>query len=223
MRSNVTWMLCALAACNEHRDAAMSADAKVAAPTTRKTCSPCASTADCDPGWECEHWDLFPTSSKDVCKTAAEHVSPEPECNVDCRMDSWRGCKDTGACGLVDGQCVPTNDADCAASTQCQYVGACTFIAAEARCGAASDADCATSSDCLAKGNCTVHDGVCMTQTACGWQVSANRLKPDTACNGNVGCTHREVHCECACDQCADELCLSELCDDSYSCFVDAH
>ena len=217
MRHFPYWWLCTVVACSDEQGATpVPADVDSAAPRTRKTCSTCAFDADCESGWECDTW-------RGVCKTAEERFSGAPECDIDCRMFSWNDCKDAGACSAVDGRCVATSVEMCAASAQCQYVGACTLVASLARCVPATDADCASSLGCAYKGNCEVHDGVCMRHTACGWELGFDTLKPDPSCKGNVGCSYREVHCECACSRCADELCIDVLCDDSESCFVDAH
>ena len=59
-------------------------------------------------------------------------------------------CKSHGRCSLVEGACVPTQDADCRRSLRCASEGLCT--ARHGRCGAADDAACAQSQACTADG-----------------------------------------------------------------------
>lgn len=84
-----------------------------------------------------------------------------------CIADSVKDCKAslfcpvTGKCGLADGKCSVTVDADCA--TLCAIQGKCK--AQQGRC-VATAATCGFSKECLFDGRCVAVDGECIADSA---------------------------------------------------------
>ena len=71
-------------------------------------------------------------------------------------------CTQSGACTptFANG-CIPSNDADCAASSECAAHGKCHYMEKVGQCGATTDADCAAANICANMDYCHAVNGAC--------------------------------------------------------------
>lgn len=93
----------------------------------------------------------------------------------DCAASS--DCRSLGACSLVDGLCIPSSAADCRASTGCRSGGSCALV--DSKCVPATDQDCRRSRACRDEGRCAFTEEPSSSPSAAGPRCVADS---DAAC-----------------------------------------